>query len=425
MNKGLYQLFVQSSGVCTDSRKLKKRNLFFALKGSSFNGNEYAEKAIENGASFAIIDEIKFKKNSQYLLVDDVLTSLQELAKHHRKQFDIPIIAITGSNGKTTTKELMAAVLKTTFNIFATEGNFNNHIGVPLSLLSIKKNHEMAIIEMGANHQGEIAAYCEWTLPNFGLITNIGSAHLEGFGGIEGVIKGKTELYKGLIENKGLVFYNADDRLLTEKSKVVHQKISYGLSSKADYTFKLISENPFVKIAFKDEEIASNLTGGYNATNIMAAVAVGAHFGVSNENIKRGIENYIPDNNRSQIIEKNGVKYIMDAYNANPTSMQAALESFSKMDASKKMIVIGDMFELGARSDDEHLSILELANSFNFDTVIAVGEKFAIHKEKFNFQFLENVQKVRNWLQLQNLKDYTVLVKGSRGMKLEGVLENN
>lgn len=425
MNKGLYQLFVQSSGVCTDTRKLKKGNLFFALKGPSFNGNEYAEKALENGASFAIIDEIKFKKNSQYLLVDDVLTSLQELAKHHRKQFDIPIIAITGSNGKTTTKELMAAVLKTSFKTFATEGNLNNHIGVPLSLLSIKKDHEMAIIEMGANHQGEIAAYCEWTLPNFGLITNIGSAHLEGFGGIEGVIKGKTELYKGLIENNGLVFYNADDNLLTEKSKIVNQSISYGLNSTADYTFKLISENPFVKIAFKDEEIASNLTGGYNATNIMAAVAVGAHFGVSNENIKKGIENYIPDNNRSQIIEKSGVRYVMDAYNANPTSMQAALVSFSKMDASKKMIIIGDMFELGASSDDEHLNILELANSLSFDKILAVGEKFATHKEKFNFQFLDNVQKVRNWLQLQNLKDYTVLVKGSRGMKLEGVLEND
>lgn len=424
LNK-LYDLFIKSTGICTDTRKLIDGNIFFALKGPSFNGNEYAERALENGASFAVIDEKEFKKNSKYILVDDVLFSLQELSKYHRKQLNIPIVAITGSNGKTTTKELMAAVLKTSFKTFATEGNLNNHIGVPLSLLSIKKEHEIAIIEMGANHQGEIAAYCQWVLPKFGLITNIGSAHLEGFGGIEGVIKGKTELYKALAKNDGLAFYNGDDNLLNEKSKIINQRISYGLNSTADYTFKLISENPFVKIAFKNEEIASNLTGGYNATNIMVAATIGTHFGVSSKDIKKGIENYFPDNNRSQIIEKNDIKYIMDAYNANPTSMQAALESFSKMDASKKMIIIGDMFELGASSDDEHLRILELVNSLSFDKILAVGEKFAMHMQKFNFQFLPNTQEVKNWLQLQNLKDYTILVKGSRGMKLEGVLEND
>lgn len=422
LNK-LYDLFIKSTGVCTDTRKLIDGNIFFALKGPSFNGNEYAERALENGASFAVIDEERFKKNEQYILVDDVLSSLQELAKFHREQFNIPIIAITGSNGKTTTKELMAAVLKTTFNIFATEGNLNNHIGVPLSLLSIKKEHKMAIIEMGANHQGEIAAYCQWVLPNFGLITNIGSAHLEGFGGIEGVIKGKTELYKSLSQNKGLVFYNEDDALLKKESEIIEKRISYGKSDTANYSFQVLEENPTVKILFQDVEIQSNLTGGYNATNIMVAVTIGAHFGVPKKNIKKGIENYFPDNNRSQIIEKDNVKYIMDAYNANPTSMRAALESFAKMDVSKKMIIIGDMFELGTKSNDEHLRILELTNSLNFDKIITVGEKFATHKEKFNFQFLPNVQKVKNWLQLQNLKGYTILVKGSRGMKLEGILE--
>lgn len=422
MIQELYNIFLKSTGVCTDTRKLQKDNLFFALKGPSFNGNEFAEKALNNGAAYAVIDEEKFKKDERFILVKDVLTALQALAKHHRQQLDIPIIAITGSNGKTTTKELTQAVLKTTFKTFATDGNLNNHIGVPLSLLSINKQHEIAIIEMGANHQGEIAAYCEWVMPKFGLINNIGSAHLEGFGGIEGVIKGKTELYKSLEKNKGLVFYNEDDALLKEKSKLIKERVSYGTKKTADYTFNFISENPFVKIAFSGVEISSNLTGGYNFSNLMVAVAIGVHFGVSIENIKKGIENYFPDNNRSQILEKDGVKYILDAYNANPTSMQAALESFAKMEASKKMIIIGDMYELGSESEQAHQKILQLIKDLSFDKVLVVGNLFSKHRENFEFTFLNSANEAKEWLRNQNLKDCTILVKGSRGVKLETIL---
>lgn len=418
----LYNIFLKSTGVCTDTRKLQKDNLFFALKGPSFNGNEFAEKALKDGAAYAVIDEEKFKKDERFILVKEVLTALQALAKYHRQQLDIPIIAITGSNGKTTTKELTQAVLKTTFKTFATQGNLNNHIGVPLSLLSIKKEHEIAIIEMGANHQGEIAAYCEWVIPKFGLINNIGSAHLEGFGGIEGVIKGKTELYKSLAKNKGLVFYNEDDALLKEKSKLIKERVSYGTKKTADYTFDLISESPFVKIAFHGVEISSNLTGGYNFSNLMVAATIGAHFGVSIENIKKGIENYFPDNNRSQILEKDGVKYILDAYNANPTSMQAALESFAKMEAVKKMIIIGDMYELGRESEQAHQKILLLAKDLSFDKVLVVGNLFRKHRENFEFTFLNSANEAKEWLRNQNLKDYTILVKGSRGVKLETIL---
>lgn len=423
--KGLYKKFIESTGVCTDTRKLKTGNIFFALKGPSFNGNEYAEKALKNGASFAVIDEKKIQRNQQYILVEDVLNSLQALAQYHRAQLKIPIIAITGSNGKTTTKELMHAVLKTTFKTFATQGNLNNHIGVPLSLLSIHEKHEIAIIEMGANHQGEIAAYCAWTSPKFGLITNIGSAHLEGFGGIEGVIKGKTELYTSLVHNNGLVFYHEDDDLIKEKSKMIAQRLSYGKSNSADYSFKVLNENPTVKISFQHIEITSNLTGGYNATNIMAAAAVGAYFGVSTENIKTGIESYFPDNNRSQIVEKNGVKFIMDAYNANPTSMRAALESFAKMNVPQKMVIMGDMFELGPTSAEEHSSILKKSVELGFDKIIAVGQKFSEHQENFDIQFFPNTESLKQWFQVQNFDNYTILIKGSRGMKLESLLESH
>jgi UDP-N-acetylmuramoyl-tripeptide--D-alanyl-D-alanine ligase len=425
MIKKLYSQFKHSTGVCTDTRNLEKGNLFFALKGPTFNGNEFAEKALNDGAKYAVIDDERYKKDERYILVEDVLSTLQELAKYHRKQLKIPIICITGSNGKTTTKELLATVLKTTFKTFATQGNLNNHIGVPLSLLSIKKEHEIAIIEMGASHQGEIAAYCAWALPQIGLITNIGSAHLEGFGGIEGVIKGKTELYQSLANNKGLVFYHEDDDIIREKSKMIPKRISYGKNKNADYSFKVLKENPTVKISFQDVEITSNLTGAYNATNIMVAAAVGAHFGVSNENIKKGIESYFPDNNRSQIIEKNGVKYIMDAYNANPTSMQAALESFAKMNAPQKMVIMGDMFELGSSSSKEHLHILEVANTLGFDKIIAVGEHFSAHQENFDIQFFSNTESLKTWFQNQKLEDYNILIKGSRGMKLESLLESH
>lgn len=422
MIETLYQLFLKSTGISTDTRKIKKGNIFFALKGPSFNANLFAEKALEGGASYAVIDESAFKKDDRFLLVKNVLETLQALAKHHRLQLNIPIIAITGSNGKTTTKELTNAVLSAAYQTFATQGNLNNHIGVPLSLLSITKEHQMAIIEMGANHQGEIASYCQWALPDFGLINNIGSAHLEGFGGIEGVIKGKTELYKSLSENGGTVFYNADDALLSEKSQIIPKRISYGQNPNADYVFEVVAETPFVSIKMDDTTINSNLTGSYNIPNIMVAATIGAHFGLTAQQIKSGIEGYVPDNNRSQIVEKNGARYIMDAYNANPTSMDAALRSFQVLEAEKKLVIMGDMFELGELSQTEHERILQITKELGFSEVMAIGKFFNAQKSNFNFTFFENATDAKEYFNSLDLKGYTILVKGSRGMKLEEIV---
>lgn len=422
MIENLYQLFLKSTGINTDTRKNKKGNIFFALKGPSFNGNQFAEKALEAGASYAVIDESSFKKDDRFILVENVLETLQALAKYHRLKLNIPIIAITGSNGKTTTKELTNAVLSTAYQTFATQGNLNNHIGVPLSLLSITKEHQMAIIEMGANHQGEIASYCQWVLPDYGLINNIGSAHLEGFGGIEGVIKGKTELYKSLSENSGTVFYNADDALLSDKSQIIPKRISYGQNPNADYVFEVVSETPFVSIKMGDITINSNLTGNYNIPNMMVAATIGAHFGLTSQQIKSGIEGYVPDNNRSQIVEKNGARYIMDAYNANPTSMEAALRSFQVLEAEKKLVIMGDMFELGELSHSEHERILQLTKELGFREVMAIGKFFKAQKSNFNFTFFENATDAKEYFNSLDLKGYTILVKGSRGMKLEEVV---
>lgn len=422
MIETLYQLFLQSTGISTDTRKIQKGNIFFALKGPSFNGNQFAEKALEAGASYAVIDESAFKKDDRFILAENVLETLQALAKHHRLQLNIPIIAITGSNGKTTTKELTNAVLSTSYHTFATQGNLNNHIGVPLSLLSITKDHQMAIIEMGANHQGEIASYCQWALPDYGLINNIGSAHLEGFGGIEGVIKGKTELYKSLAENGGTVFYNADDALLSEKSKIISKRISYGKNPNADYVFEVVAESPFVSIKMSNTTINSNLTGSYNLPNMMVAAAIGAHFGLTAQQVKSGIEGYVPENNRSQIVEKNGARYIMDAYNANPTSMEAALRSFQVLEAEKKLVIMGDMFELGELSYSEHQRILQLTKDLGLSEVMAIGKYFNAQKSNFNFTFFENATDAKEYFNSLDLKGYTILVKGSRGMKLEEVV---
>lgn len=419
----LYEAFLNSTGISTDTRNVSEGNLFFALKGPTFNGNQFAERALSAGAKFAVIDEAQFKKDDRYFLVEDVLSTLQALAKFHREKLNIPIIAITGSNGKTTTKELANAVLSTKFNTFATFGNLNNHIGVPLSLLSINAKHEIAIIEMGANHQGEIAAYCQWALPNFGLINNIGEAHLEGFGGIEGVIKGKTELYTSLKNAKGTVFFNVDDALLTEKSSGIENKVSYGLNPNATHTFKVLQETPFVSVQMGETEIKSNLTGSYNIPNIMVACAIGKHFGLTEVQIKEGIEGYFPANNRSQILEKNGVKYIMDAYNANPTSMEAALQSFSKLQTIHKIVILGDMFEVGETTHIAHQKILQTVEKLGFEKAILVGKFFSEHKQNFPFNFFENAQDTKAYLNQLSLENSTILVKGSRAMKLETVVE--
>jgi len=417
--KEIHQIFLESAGVCTDTRSLQKNQLFFALKGDNFNGNKYAKQALENGASYAIIDEAEFDTTNT-ILVKDVLSTLQELAAFHRDYLGIPIIAITGSNGKTTTKELLNAVLSTTFKTYATPGNLNNHIGVPLSLLAITKEHELAIIEMGANHKKEIESYCQWAKPNYGLIGNIGKAHLEGFGSIQGIIESKSELYDAVEQNNGTIFYNLDDEVITSQSKKVSKRLSYGAKN-ADYSYSIDASQTFVAVKFDDLHVQSHLIGTYNGVNMGAAIAVGKYFKVSNENIKEALENYIPANNRSQIIDYKGNQVILDAYNANPTSMQAALESFSKIATNPKIVFLGDMFEVGNSSSEEHLKVIDLLSKLNFDKAILVGKHFYEHKND-TFHFFETTAEAKKWLEQQEFKNYTILIKGSRGMKMESLI---
>ncbi|MEO1262464.1 MAG: UDP-N-acetylmuramoyl-tripeptide--D-alanyl-D-alanine ligase [Bacteroidota bacterium] len=382
----LYKLYLESRIVITDSRKIEPGCLFFALKGERFNGNKYAKEAIDKGAAFAVIDEAEYKINDQFILVENVLETLQALATFHRRQFLTPIIAITGSNGKTTTKELISAVLASHYKCHFTKGNFNNHIGVPLTLLDMPSDTEVAIIEMGANHQGEIDFLCKITEPTHGLITNIGKAHLEGFGGIEGVKKGKSELYKYLAKNKGVAFINQDEQFLEGLSKNIKWKIFYKKgktpsSDKIPFEIQLLSKKPFIKAAFISAPdspiiIESNLIGQYNFNNIMTAVALGIYFKVPDHKIKKAVENYVPTNNRSQVIKKGSNTFILDAYNANPTSMKNALHSFEKMDAKNKIAILGAMKEMGKYSEKEHQQLIKLAQSCGLKKIILVGNEY-------------------------------------------------
>lgn len=361
----LYKIFLRHPNVITDSRKIEAGCLFFALKGERFNGNSFAADAIEKGAAFAIIDEPEFAIGEQFILVENVLEALQGMANFHRKQFQIPVIGITGSNGKTTTKELIYEVLSSHYPTHYTMGNFNNHIGLPLTLLKMQKGTEVAVIEMGANHVGEIEFLCKIAEPTHGLITNIGKAHLEGFGGIEGVKKGKSELYRFLEKNDGTAFVNLEELFLEELAKGLEHRIFYKKSDKpnpiaAPAETKLLTTHPFVRVAFLNEfaeilEVQSQLSGNYNFNNIMTAITVGRYFKVPSQKIKAAIENYVPSNNRSQVLEKDGNTYILDAYNANPSSMQRSLENFSKMEGQSKIAILGDMLELG-----EYLSLIHI-----------------------------------------------------------------
>lgn len=417
----LYAHFCASSGICTDTRNIKEGNLFFALKGPNFNGNAYAAKAIQEGAALSIIDEPEFKADERYILVDDVLTTLQNLAKHHRSLLNIPIIAITGSNGKTTTKELLHAALSVKFKTFATSGNLNNHIGVPLSLLSINESHEIAIIEMGANHIGEIAAYCVWAKPTHGLITNIGSAHLEGFGSIAGILKGKTELYESIRKHNGTIFIDGASAKLMSKAQNISQKISYGFGTQFNYNYSLQQESPNIIIRKDDIIFRSLLFGKYNATNIIAAITVANYFKVSFEAISDGISAYQPENNRSQIVKKATNTFILDAYNANPTSMEAALESFTAMTGKEKIAILGDMFELGSEENALHQKIKDIALSKNFTKTVFVGLRFK-KLEDTNALYFSNTTDAKDWFNKQNLNNTNILLKGSRSMKLETIL---
>ena len=412
--KEIYKLYSKYYLVDTDTRSIRKNTMFFALKGENFNGNKFAKEALKNGADYAIIDEVAFHKNDNTILVDNVLETLQKLANYHRLQLKVPIIALTGSNGKTTTKELINCVLSEKYKTTATKGNLNNHIGVPLTLLSITPKTEIGIVEMGANHQKEIEFLSAIAQPDFGYITNFGKAHLEGFGSIDGVIKGKSELYSYLIKNDKTIFINPKDKIQVDKTRKA-KTICF------PENIAFLEANPFVKLSFNSEEIQSNLVGDYNYTNIIAAITIGNYFKVENSKIKEAIENYVPTNNRSQIIEKESNHIILDAYNANPSSMKVALENFSKIKKPFKTVILGDMFELGKDSNKEHQEIVNLADEFSFFNTLYVGEHFFKTNTK-NKQF-KNYEELKKYIHKKPLENQSILIKGSRGMKLERILD--
>lgn len=409
----LYSLYITHGLVDTDTRTIRKNTLFFALKGENFNGNKFAEEAITNGARYAIIDEADYKTSEKLILVDNVLETLQKLANHHRNQLGIPVIALTGSNGKTTTKELINSVLSKKYKTTATLGNLNNHIGVPLTLLSMNKNTEVGIVEMGANHAKEIEFLSEIANPDYGYITNFGSAHLEGFGSLEGVVKAKSELYDYLRAKNKKVFVNPNDEKQIAKTKDI-ESITF------DESIKFIEANPFVKLSYNNTEILSNLIGAYNFANISAAITIGNYFNVTTELIKEAIENYVPSNNRSQVINTKTNRIILDAYNANPTSMKAALESFSKLQANNKTIILGDMFELGKYSSNEHQSIVNFIKELNLDEAFLIGENF--YKTTTKYKRFNGFYEFEEYIKNNQIESSTILVKGSRGMALERVV---
>jgi len=431
MIQELYSAYLDSSGICTDTRKVDENKMFVALKGSNFNGNDYALSSLEAGCSYAIVDENRADLNdlNQVFLVENALETLQALAKYHRKKLKIPVIGLTGSNGKTTTKELLHASLSSTYNCYATKGNFNNHIGVPLSLLEITNKHEIAIIEMGANHQKEIAQLSRIADPNLGLITNIGLAHLEGFGGEHGVYIGKKELFDYLIEKNGSLFINSDDEKVIRATQGV-EGITYGASKNAIYQGSANMNNGRLEVKWKreDEEtensILTQLTGIYNFSNVMAAIAVSRYFGISNSKICKSIEAYSPTNNRSQLeITTKGNTLIIDCYNANPNSMSAALENLEKMDCDNRIAILGEMKELGESTRVEHENIInQLLKSKSIEKVYLVGEAFH-HIDNKPFKWCKTTEELKDHLVDANINSSTILLKGSRSTKLETLLE--
>lgn len=419
----LHQLFLRGNGVSTDTRKIENNTIFFALRGSNFNGNLFAEEALKSGASYAVIDEKPEKENDRLILVRDVLKTLQELATYHRHYLGIPILALTGSNGKTTTKELINKVLSRKFRTVATKGNLNNHIGVPLTLLSMTNETEFGIVEMGANHLKEIEILSRITRPDYGFITNFGKAHLEGFGGLEGVIRGKSELYAHLKTYEKTIFLNFDDPEQEKHSTYPHH-YSFGSDNKAEIKLEKIPEGPFASIRFEGLEIHSRLTGAYNASNMAAAFCIGYFFEISPLDIKAAIEEYSPQNNRSQIIERDNIKIILDAYNANPTSMAAAIENLDALKSASKVAILGDMFEMGAMAEEEHQQLVHKLEQTTINKVILLGENFYKTKtEDERLRKFKNFSDFRDSFNAAELENSLVLIKGSRGMALERILE--
>jgi UDP-N-acetylmuramoyl-tripeptide--D-alanyl-D-alanine ligase len=420
----LYQKYLESRKISTDTRQITPGSVFFALKGDKFNANEFADEALQKGASYVVIDEAKFKKDDRYILVGDVLETLQQLARHHRNTLKIPVLALTGSNGKTTSKELVNAVLSKKFKTLATKGNLNNHIGVPLTILSIDPTVELAVVEMGANHLAEIALLCNIANPTHGFITNIGKAHIGTFGGFENIVRGKSELYQHLLTNNGQVFINSQNPILANMAKRFKDPIFY--PAKGDYyQAELVSADPMVTVkADNGEVIQTQLIGGYNFENIAAALCIGKYFGVDTVEANRAIAEYVPGNMRSQVVSKGTNTIILDAYNANPSSMEAAIKNLSAMKAEKKVLMLGDMFELEGEADKEHLAIGKLIKEAGFTEIYLCGMLFkAALREIPSAKYFEKKDQLIQELKNYPIKNATILVKASRGIGLETVVE--
>ncbi|MFA0961446.1 UDP-N-acetylmuramoyl-tripeptide--D-alanyl-D-alanine ligase [Roseivirga sp. BDSF3-8] len=427
MMETLYTHFLNSTGVSTDTRQIREGNLFFALKGPNFNANVFAGDALDKGAALAVIDDEAYAKDSRYLVVDDVLGTLQGLARHHRRQLEVPVIGLTGSNGKTTTKELIREVLKAKYVVYATEGNLNNHIGVPLTLLRVPKGTEIVVVEMGANKVGDIRELCEIAEPTHGLITNIGRAHLEGFGGIEGVLRGKTELFDFLLKNKGQVFINTQDEKLKHMVKRFQDKQALTYPGEEDYYHcSLSGEAPYIKIRTEGGlEVETNLIGSYNFGNVAVALCLGKYFEVPEKDAAENLGAYIPSMNRSQIVTRGKSRIIMDAYNANPDSMRAALTNLSAMPGDRKGAILADMFELGPESEDRHREIGEMLKLLGIEEVMLCGEAMAAAAEEVpGAHYFKTREGLADFLKTHTFDNVTLLVKGSRGMKLESITEH-
>jgi UDP-N-acetylmuramoyl-tripeptide--D-alanyl-D-alanine ligase len=429
----LYSLYRKHTDIIIDSRKISKDCLFFAIKGERFDGNDFAEEAIQKGAAFAIVDNPNLRNADNCIFVNDTLETLQKLATYHREQIKAEVIAISGSNGKTTTKELLLKVLSEDYNVFATPGNLNNHIGLPLSLLRIREEDQIAIIELGANHPDEITFLCNICLPDYGLITNIGKDHMEGFGGVEGIIKANEELFIWLEAHKKHAFINASDPLIMKmKAKYRFESTYYGRDNdKSDSLLvsgSLISEFPTLKLRVKAgleaTEITTGLFGSFQLDNILCATCIATYFKVPLKRIANAVSSYQADNNRTQIIRRGKKQLIiLDAYNANPTSMALALTSFSKWPVKPRQVILGDMFELGADADKEHLAIIDLVKKLGFEEVVLCGETFGKLKNQLNCLHFENTESLKKWFQAQDdSKEKYIFIKGSRGMQLESIL---
>jgi len=423
----IYSVFLQNPQVVTDSRNLSPSCIFFALKGDRFNGNHFAADALDKGAAWVVIDDPVYKVNSQCLLVGNVLTTLQELAKHHRRCFDIPVIAVTGTNGKTTTKELISSVLKVRYNVVSTAGNLNNHIGVPLTLLKLNKDTQIAVIEMGANHPGEIDFLCRIASPGYGIITNVGKAHLEGFGSFEGVVGTKTELYRFLASGNRKVFVNYNDSLLMQHSEGI-ERITYGFNEVAWLGGLHEDQEDLITVKIRKAnkqvlKIHSKLFGDYNAVNILAAACIGRYFDISDEAIKQSVESYQPSNNRSQLKTTEKNLLLLDAYNANPDSMEAALRSFASSACENKVVILGDMLELGAESDALHTDILKIVEELSFKEVYLVGNIFTRVNTKRGFLCFDDSDLALLWFSHHPFEGKSIMLKGSRGIKLETISE--